>query len=76
MNRYLPQIVDGVDISEGSARNLTDAFALAWMFFSVLALALLVLSVNTMSISMALFSVMLGGIWWALCHVRRYGAAA
>ena len=75
MNRYLPQIIDGVDISEENARNLTDAFALAWMFFSVLALGMLLLGVNMMSISAALFSVMMGGIWWALCHVRRDGIA-
>lgn len=66
-----PQVYDGIEISDSQARNLTDWFALAWIFFTVLAIGLLMLEVNLLTSLMGLFSMMLGGIWWVLSHFRR-----
>ncbi len=65
-----PRFHTGVRISESLARNLTDWFAVAWIFFTVLAIGLLMLNVNLLTVLLGVFSVMLGGIWWALSHIR------
>ena len=66
-----PSLYKGIRISDGEARNLTDGFALAWIFFMVLAAGLLILAVNVFTTSMAAFSMMLGVIWWTLSHYNR-----
>lgn len=55
--------------TEGGKRNLVDGFALMWIFTAVLAVGLLMLAINTYTLLFALFSGLLGLIWWRLSHV-------
>lgn len=57
-------------VNEGDKRNLLDGFALMWIFTAVLAVGLLMLSINTYTLLFALFSGLLGLIWWRLSHIR------
>ncbi|MEL6150498.1 MAG: hypothetical protein AAFV33_08455 [Chloroflexota bacterium] len=66
-----PQIVDGVPVSDGTAHNLRDGFALAWIFTATLAAGLVMLYGTVPTLFIALFSWMLGAIWWGLSHYRR-----
>ncbi|MEM6280855.1 MAG: hypothetical protein AAF787_01575 [Chloroflexota bacterium] len=66
-----PQIVEGVPVSVEVAHNLRDGFALAWIFSATLAAGLVMLYGTVATLLIALFSGMLGGIWWGLAHYRR-----
>ncbi len=65
-----PRLYAGLPISRQQALNLIDSLALAWIFLTVLAIGLLTLSFNLYSILFAVFSGMLGGIWWLLSHYK------
>jgi hypothetical protein len=58
-------------MSDGEAHNLTDGFALAWIFFSALSAGLVTLDSNRFTLAVAAFSAALGGIWWTLSHIKR-----
>ena len=66
-----PQFVAGVTVTDGLAHNLRDGFALAWIFSATLAAGLVMLYGSAATLLIALFSGMLGGIWWGLAHYRR-----
>lgn len=51
--------------------NLTDGFALAWIFFAALSTGLLMLNINPFTLALTAFSLSLAGIWWLLSHWRR-----
>jgi hypothetical protein len=70
MNSNTSRFYDGISVSERYARNITDGFALAWIFTTVLAGGLMLLSVNVFTLSLAAFAVMLGGIWWVLSNIK------
>jgi len=68
MNRFLS--TDPLPQSERDARNLTDALALVWIFFSVLSVGLFFIAVNALTLAVALVTALLGPLWYFLCHLR------
>jgi len=58
-------------LSDGEAHELTDGFALAWIFSAVLSAGLLMLYTNRFTLAGAAFSLALGVIWWTLSHLKR-----
>jgi hypothetical protein len=74
MNSDQPNIIRRptlLPLTDGNAHNLTDTFALAWIFSAALSAGLLMLTVNRFTLAITALSLALAGIWWTLSHLKR-----
>jgi hypothetical protein len=67
----IPKTHTGFPLNNGQAYNLTDAFALAWIFGGALSAGLVLLNPNELALLSIMTTLALAGIWWQLTRFRR-----